>query len=331
MSKHLKALLQILGDGKYHSGAIIGKKLHLTRAAIWKIIQQANKYGIEIEAKTNLGYRIPQGLELLDKQKIIQYLNNNHVFPPDKILILDDIESTNSYLAELIKNKNFKKEQKCICFAEHQTAGKGRLGRKWFSPFAQNIYLSILWQFYREPYELSSLGLAVAIAVVEALRDYGIKKDLSLKWPNDVLWQNLKLAGILIELVGEAHYAYNAIIGVGLNINMPKKAVEKIDQPWCDVAKITNATPQRNRLAGLLLNHLLSALTIYQNQGLKPFIKKWRKLDATYGKKVAIITPRQAIVGVGSGIDEKGFFLLKDKNGKTMAFHSGEVSLVPIR
>ena len=342
MSKNLKALLRTLSDGNYHSGSILGKKLNLTRSAIWKIIKQIRNYGINVEAKTNLGYRIPEGLELLDKKKILQYLNIKHDFDPDKILIFDELPSTNTYLIELIKTKKNKYRgdkinpsnseirlgsEEYICFAEHQTAGKGRLGRKWFSPFAQNIYLSILWQFFREPHELSGLGLVTAVTIVETLKDYGIKNGLSLKWPNDVLWQNRKLAGILIELSGETHHVYNAIIGVGLNVNMPQKIEEKIDQPWCDVAQITNSIPKRNKLAGLLLNHLLSALTIYQNLGLKPFIKKWQKLDATYGKKVTIITPQQKILGVGLGIDEKGYFLLKDNHNKILTFASGEISL----
>jgi BirA family biotin operon repressor/biotin-[acetyl-CoA-carboxylase] ligase len=327
VSKHLKVLLQILSDGNYHSGAIIGKKLNLTRSAIWKIIKQAKKYGIIIEAKTNLGYKIPKGLELLDKKRIGQNLNNKLKPKLNKILIFDTLPSTNTYLAELLKTKKFKKDMNYVCFAEHQTAGKGRLGRKWFSPFAQNIYLSLLWQFSRAPHELSSLGLVVGVAIVGALKDYGIKNNLTLKWPNDVLWQKRKLSGILIELSGETHHVYNAIIGVGLNVNMPQKVQEKIDQPWCDVAQITNTTSERNKLAGLLLKHILSTLATYQDYGSKPFIKKWQKLDVAYGKKVTIITPQQKISGIGLGINDKGYFLLKDCNGKILSFVSGEISL----
>jgi BirA family transcriptional regulator, biotin operon repressor / biotin---[acetyl-CoA-carboxylase] ligase len=324
MQKRFKPLLQILRDGNYHSGTALGHQLGLTRGAIWEILKQFKEYGIAIEAKTNLGYRIPHGLELLDKNSIAKYSKNTCGFDASKILVFDELASTNSYLEELIKAG---KPGKYACFAEHQTAGRGRLGRTWISPFAQNIYLSLSWQFSREPHELSGLGLAVAVATIDALKKYGIKNDLSLKWPNDILWEKRKLAGILIDLFGETHHVYNTVIGIGLNVNMTEKTSKKIGQPWCDIAQITNAIPQRNKLAGLLLTSLLTTLTTYQKHGLKPFIKKWQKLDATYGKKITLITPQQKIAGTGFGINEKGYFLLKDSNNQIRSFAAGEISL----
>jgi BirA family transcriptional regulator, biotin operon repressor / biotin---[acetyl-CoA-carboxylase] ligase len=316
-----KTLLQTLSDGKYHSGSILGKKFKLTRGAIWELIKQLKKLGINIQAKTNLGYRIPGGLELLDKKLIHQYAKN---FALNELAIFDELPSTNSYLAELIKTK---KNNINVCLAEQQTAGRGRLGRTWVSPFAQNIYLSLAGKFSCGPHELSGLSLAVAVAVVEALTKYGIKSGLAVKWPNDILWKDLKLAGILIDLFGETNYIYNAIIGIGLNVNMSKEIGKKIDQPWCDVAQITHSTPKRNQLVGLLLNQLSAAINLYQNSGLQPFIKKWQKLDTTYGKKVSVYTPMQKISGLALGINSQGYFLLKDQSGKIHTFAAGEVSL----
>ena len=329
MHKKLKALLQILSDGNYHSGTVLGNKFKLTRGAIWEIIKQLKKYGIDVEAKTNSGYRILHGLELLNKNDIAQYIKSMPDFDPNNILIFDELSSTNSYLEKLIKiKKDIKPNNSAkICLAEYQTAGRGRLGRGWISPFAQNIYLSLSWQFFREPHELSGLGLVIAVAISEALKKYGIKSGISLKWPNDVLWKKRKLAGILIDLFGETHHIYNAIIGIGLNVNMSEKAGKKIDQPWCNIAQIIDSAPKRNQLAGLLLDQLLATITKYQNHGLKPFIREWRKLDIAYGKKVTLITPQQKISGIGFGVDEKGYFLLKDNHDKIHSFASGEVSL----
>ena len=187
------------------------------------------------------------------------------------------------------------------------------------------LYIGIL---PKKSSELSGLSLAIAVAVAEALANYGIKKDLALKWPNDVLWQKRKLAGILIELYGEAHNVCQAIIGVGLNVNMPQKLSREIEQPWCDIAQITKDIPQKNRLAGLLLNKLLTTLAGFQKNGLKPFIKKWHELDIAYGKKVTIVTSQQQkISGIGCGVNDKGYFLLKDHSDKIQAFAVGEVSL----
>ncbi|MBU0745007.1 MAG: biotin--[acetyl-CoA-carboxylase] ligase [Gammaproteobacteria bacterium] len=350
MPKNIKALLKILCDGKYHSGTTLGAKLKVTRGAIWKSIKQLKEYGINIEAKTNLGYRIPGGLELLDKKNITKHIAIKHKFDANEILIFDELPSTNNYLADLIKEKKLEncerynsdsgklgvrknkktlkpKSERYFCFAEYQTAARGRFGRNWICTFAQNIYLSLSWQFSREPHELSGLGLVIAVAVAESLKSYGIKNGISLKWPNDVLWENRKLVGILIDLFGEIPHIYNAIIGIGINLNISQEKGDQITQPWCDIAQITGLTPKRNQLAGLLLDNLLEAISTYQDQGLKPFIKKWLKLDAAYGKKVTVITNEQNITGTGMGIDDKGYFLLKDNHGKTRSFASAEVSL----
>ncbi len=324
MTKKLKLLLQLLSDGGYHSGTVLGKKLKLTRGAIWEIIKQAKKYDIIVEAKTNLGYRIPDGLELLDKTRIAHYIKSRGDLTPSEILIFDELASTNSYLEELIRASGAKKY---ICLAEYQTSGRGRFGRAWVSPFARNICLSVAWPFFRELRELSGLGLVIAVATINALRSYGVQEGLSLKWPNDILWEGRKLAGILIEIFGEAHHAYVAIIGLGLNVNMFKEVGQKIEQPWCDIAQITKAIPQRNKLVGLLLDNILTAITTYQDCGLKPFLKVWQRFDVTYGKKVTLVASGRKITGIGCGINAAGCLLLKDRGGEMHTFAAGEVSL----
>ena len=263
--------------------------------------------------------------EFLDKKKIEQYLSDPYKQYLNNIIIFDELPSTNSYLVELAKTDLSCRE--CICLAESQTAGRGRLGRQWISPYAQNIYLSLLWRFLKEPGELGGLSIAVAVAILEALRCYGIKQDIKLKWPNDILWQQRKLAGILIEISSEAHHLYNTVIGIGLNVNMPKNLSQNISQPWCDIAEILNTVPQRNKLIGLLIDQLLTTMIIFQKNGLQPFLKKWRELDVSYGQKVTIITPEEKIVGIARGINEKGHFLLEDKFGVLRSFVAGEVSL----
>ena len=325
MHKNIPQLLTLLNDENFHSGSDLGEKLNLTRSAVWKLIKQLEKLGIEVEVKTKLGYKITHNLEFLDARKIGQYFTVPHKQYLDKIIIFDELPSTNSYLIELAKNDPNYKE--CICLAESQTAGRGRLGRQWFSPYAKNILLSLLWRFSKEPNELGGLSLAVAIAVIESLERYGIKQDIKLKWPNDVLWQQRKLAGILIEISGEAHHVYSTVIGIGLNLNMQKTFSQNIGQPFCDVAEIINATPERNKLTGLLIDQLLTTMAIFQKDGLQPFIEQWRELDVSYGQQITIITPQEKISGIGRGIDGKGHFLLEDTLGKLHTFVVGEVSL----
>jgi len=324
MNSNLKKLLILLSDGQFHSGSALGKELQLTRSAIWKLIKHVKNLDIVIEAKTNQGYKIAQKFEFLTQNKITHYLQSKYHQYLSELVIFDELPSTNSYLTESVKT-NFKPQ---ICLAEMQTAGKGRWGRKWISPFARNIYLSVLWQFDKKIEELSGLSIAVAVAVAKTLELYGIKHDIGLKWPNDILWQKRKLAGILIEISGESHHLYNTVIGIGLNVAMPKAVAKKIDQPWADIAEITKTIPERNKLVGLLLDQLFTTLNIYQQQGIGPFLASWRKLDVSLNRKITLVTPMQKkIVGIGKGIDTLGQLILEDPcTGKRQTFISGEVT-----
>jgi len=275
-----------------------------------------------MKEKPNCRHRISEGLELIDKEIIGKYLSAEYRNTLKNTVVFDELPSTNTYLTELKWDGAIR-----ICLAESQTAGKGRLGRKWISPYAKNIYLSLACEFSHNPVELGSLSLVVAVAVLKALKIYGVKNDVWLKWPNDILWQQRKLAGILIEIAKEARHIYKAVIGVGINLAMPIEQGVNIDQSWCDISQITNEIPQRNKLIGIVLDQLLTAITNYKKHGFVPFIKEWEKADVCYGKSVKIIMPTKVICGIGRGINEHGHFLFEDESGEIHAFVSGEVSV----
>jgi BirA family biotin operon repressor/biotin-[acetyl-CoA-carboxylase] ligase len=323
MTNHLKTLIRILSDGQFHSGEELGKALGLTRSAVWKLMQQFSAWNIEVESKTNKGYRVVGGLALLESTPILQYMTPISSALIESIEILDEIGSTNDYLKKIPTASRAAR----VCLAEKQTAGRGRQGRPWISPYARNIYLSILWPFQKDPSQLSGLSLAVAVAIVEALKDYGITENIGLKWPNDIFGQNKKMAGVLVELSGETYDQCNAVIGVGLNVDMPVSMHEIIDRSYTDIKTLTDSIPDRTQLAGLVLNRIVTALSLFNDQGFKPFVKPWRELDITFGKPVKILTPLKEISGISRGIDENGFFLLEESNGVIISFSGGEVSL----
>lgn len=333
MTQTLKTLIQILSDGEFHSGERLGKQLSLTRSAIWKLIKQLANWDLEITSVTNKGYCIPGGLSLLETAKILPFIEKEKQKQLKQIEIFDSLPSTNDYLLNL-QSTNTKvylenAKQNRACFAEKQTQGKGRRGRTWISPFAKNIYLSLLWHFEKDLSELSGLSLAIAIATVETLQTFGITKNLGIKWPNDVLCENYKLLGILTELSGEANDVCSAVIGVGLNVSMSNLSSYEhhISQPWIDLQRLTDKKIDRNKLAGMLLNNLIETASIFQKQGLSVFLAKWKKLDLTFDKSITIITNTTEFQGIGRGINEHGHFLLEIEPGLMKHFASGEVSL----
>ncbi|MFU8797688.1 MAG: biotin--[acetyl-CoA-carboxylase] ligase [Gammaproteobacteria bacterium] len=315
MTEQLKIIIQTLSDGQFHSGEELGKILGVTPSAVRKLVKQFPEGDIDVESQPKKGYRIPLGLDLFDKAKIKQY---SHL---EAVEIFEVLSSTNDHLNSLSALKPKRASRFLACLAEKQTAGRGRFGRKWLSPYAKNIYLSVLYQFEKDSSQLSGLSLAIAVAIAESLQEYGIQEKLQLKWPNDVFCQNKKLSGILIELNGEAQGACSAIIGVGLNVlQMPSAN-------YMDIATIIGQVPDRNKIAGLLLKQIFSAIKLFEEKGFKLFQEKWLSYDISQGKPVKIVSSTHEIIGIGRGIDEQGCFLLEEPTGIIRKFSSGEVSL----
>lgn len=210
--------------------------------------------------------------------------------------------------------------------AERQAAGRGRHGRQWISPFGTNIYLSLLWRYPLAPAELGGLSLACGVAVARVMTRIGVPRP-ELKWPNDVLWKRRKLAGLLLEVGGEATGPSHVVVGVGLNTRLPRTDAEQIDQPWVDLANIPGVqTDSRNRIAALLIGELVETLDRYGSQGLQPFISEWSRFDRFKGEAVELrIGPRQ-LRGHYLGIAENGGIRLH-VNGEVRSYHAGEVSL----
>lgn len=327
---NFKNLLHLLSDGEFHSGAKLGETLGLTRSAIWKLIQQCPPLNIEVESITGKGYRIPGGLSLLNKEKIQEGIRK--LSPQPTLELFDSISSTQDYLhdyvsATLEKPFNFPNQTPICCLAERQTKGRGRRGKEWVSPFARNLYLSLLWHFPRDFSELGGLSLMTALVVLETLHTLGVS-DLGIKWPNDILWkEKQKIAGILIDMSGETHHASRAMIGIGLNVCTPKILGEIITQPWADLFQILNRSVDRNQLTIVLLEKLINHLNSFQTQGFAPFKKGWEQFDLSFGREVTISLHNETITGTGRGINEQGLFQMELSTGKIRSFASGEVSL----
>ncbi len=318
-------ILKILGDGRFHSGATLGARLGASRTAVWKHLHALSAWGLDVYAVPGKGYRLAQPLELLTREGVLPA-----VAPAAHALLADlevhpHIDSTNSHL---MRRAAAGLASGHACLAEYQSAGRGRRGRHWISPFGSNIYLSVLWRFSTPPAQLSGVGLAMGVAVARALRTLGVT-DASLKWPNDILWQGRKLAGTLLEMSAESNGPCAVVVGVGLNTAMSAAAAGAIDQAWADLEQALGEPVPRHRIAGLLLSELLLALQSYERAGLNAFLPEWRALDDMTNRAVRLQLPHATIEGVARGIDDQGALLL-ECNGATRRYAAGEVSLRPL-
>jgi BirA family biotin operon repressor/biotin-[acetyl-CoA-carboxylase] ligase len=324
-------LIQYLSNGQFVSGQWLGEQLGVSRAAISNHIASIVDMGLDIYSVTGKGYKLSEPLTLLNEKRIQRILLG--LGQKNKVEVHNIIDSTNSYLLRRLPNQNHNLQ---VCLAEYQDSGRGRRGRKWISPFGSHIYMSIYW--YLEQGMAAAMGLSVvsALAVSDAIKElYEI--DVQLKWPNDIYFGGVKLAGILIDLEGQALEPCHCVIGIGLNINMPEKSAEQVDQPWTDLQEAiiknialggntSKSVIDRDELAATLITKLSLRLQQHQSEGMTTMVNEWAQQDFYLNKSVRLITGTREKKGICRGINNQGALLL-EVDEKISPIYGGEVSL----
>lgn len=311
-------LISILSDAQIHSGQQLGDTLGMTRAGINKHIKTVRSWGLEVQTVTGKGYKLPYPINLLNGEFIKKHIKGSD------IILEPVIDSTNQYMLERIPNLS----SGDTCIAEYQSAGRGRRGRQWVSPFGCNLYLSMYWKLDQGPAAAIGLSLVVGIILAETLNKLSEGK-IKVKWPNDLYLNDKKLAGILVELTGKTGDAAHIIIGAGINIGMGKKNINidnTINQEWASLEdEVENI--ERNMLSVDIINGLKEALALFEKEGLSPFIKRWFELDNFLGRKVKLLIGDNIISGIEKGINQQGALLLQQDNGDIIPYIGGEISL----
>jgi BirA family biotin operon repressor/biotin-[acetyl-CoA-carboxylase] ligase len=319
MSDTLLKLADLLSDGEYHDGTSIGQILQITRADVWKLIKKLEHYNVPLTFVKGKGYRLNAPLILLDPQKITYLLANEAV----QIEVFEKVEST-QYLKKYMQ----KKKDIQVCIAEMQSQGRGRLNRQWHSPFGQNIYLSLFYPFQKGISELSGLSLVIGLALCHVIENViGAKEKIGIKWPNDMVVANQKIAGILIEIQAESNGFCQSIIGIGLNVNMQEANDKNITQTWSSLQKLSGTYVDRNAVCAELIHKILSYLEHFSSSGLSHFITEWQQRDILYEQPITLISGNQNYNGIGHGIDAHGHLLLKMADGSVQNFSSGDTTL----
>ncbi|KAA0982159.1 bifunctional biotin--[acetyl-CoA-carboxylase] ligase/biotin operon repressor BirA [Pseudomonas sp. ANT_J28] len=310
-------LLKLLKDGRFHSGQALGVALGVSRSAVWKQLQHLEaELGLSIHKVRGRGYQLAAPLMLLDPVEIREQAPSCD-WP---ILVFDSIDSTN---AEALRAIERGQAAPFLVLAERQTAGRGRRGRKWASPFAENIYFSLVLRIEGGMRQLEGLSLVVGLAVMQALRELGIS-GAGLKWPNDVLVGQKKIAGILLELVGDPADVCHVVLGVGINVNM--QLTDEVDQQWTSMRLESGKVFDRNHLVGELGVMLQAYLCRHQVGGFSAIQAEWEQNHLWQGRAVSLIAGVNHIEGEVLGIDSQGALRLR-VGGVEKVFSGGELSL----
>ena len=307
-------LISILADAEFHSGEQLGERLGMSRAAINKHIQTLRDWGVDVFTVPGKGYSLPEPIQLLDEEQISKQIENG------RVTVLPVIDSTNQYLLDRLSEL----QSGDACVAEYQQAGRGRRGRKWFSPFGSNLYLSMYWRLEQGPAAAIGLSLVIGIVIAEVLQSLGADK-VRVKWPNDLYLQDRKLSGILVELTGKTGDAAQIVSGAGINLMMRRVESDVVNQGWISLQE-AGISIDRNTLAARLIKELRASLQLFEQEGLAPYLKRWEKLDNFINRPVKLIIGDKEIFGISRGIDAQGALLL-EQGGVVKPWIGGEISL----
>jgi BirA family biotin operon repressor/biotin-[acetyl-CoA-carboxylase] ligase len=314
-----RQLLSALSSGTFQSGQVLAEMLGVSRTAVANHIKQLQQLGLDIYKVKGRGYCLAEQLDLLDAAKISQLRKTSGA----DILVQHITDSTNSQLMQKVQD-GLVTEPGYTIVAEAQTAGRGRRGRNWYSPFAASLYFSMYWRLEQGIQAAMGLSLVVGIAIARLLKQQ-YQVDARVKWPNDVYVDGKKLCGILVELAGQAHAGCDVIIGIGMNIRLPQQALHSIDQQYIDLTGAADKVIDRNQLVALLQQQLLTLLTEFTHQGFTGFADEFDQYNQYRNKAIKLIG-KEEITGICIGVDKQGALLVKTATG-VQAYFGGELSL----
>ena len=296
------------------------------------LLARVKATGMALQARDGKLF-LPDGMVPLDPKKILAACGPDFDQAQINLQVFRAIGSTNDHIMAQLNPDDARTS---IALAEMQSAGKGRRGRAWVSPFGRNIYVTFGRNFHLPHARLGGLSLVAGLQLVQALRSEGLEAA-GLKWPNDVLLDGGKLAGILVELqpaaAGKARGAdavadvtTGVAIGIGINLALDGKDAARIDQAWSQAAG--RVSMDRNRLAGRLVQKVVAALDVFAREGFAPFAEDWPRFNLYQDQPVRVLRGETVIEGIDRGIAETGDLLLETDEG-VMPFNAGEVSLRP--
>lgn len=302
-------------DG-FVSGEEISRDLKISRTAVWKHIRQLRLAGYAIEAVPHLGYKVISIPDKLLPQELSYRLNTKII--GQKIFYYDTLASTMDTAFELgLKGA----PEGTVVLAEQQTKGRGRMGRVWFSPKAKGIYLSLLLRPEFLPQEAPKITLTAAVSLAEAIKIItGL--PVLIKWPNDIMFNAKKLAGILTELDAEADKIKFINIGIGINVNssksfLPEEGTSLKEELGMEVSRI--------ELTKEILRSIERNYFILKDSGFKPILEKWKASSAMLGRRIQIKSQNRVIHGEAQDIDMDGALLIRQDSGFVEKVLSGDI------
>jgi len=317
-----KDILKFLREKEYVSGEVLAKKLGISRVAVWKQIQKLKDRGYKIISDQNLGYCLISRPNLLLPQEIQRELSTNYI--GKKIYYFPELKSTNIMAKEKTLHRAEGIDESMLIIAERQSAGKGRLGREWFSP-AGGIWLSIILYPQLSPSYISRITLMTAVAVVKAIK-VCTQIESQIKWPNDILINEKKVCGILTEMSAELDMINWVVVGIGINANIDHQDFpEDIQENTISLKETLGKEISRVKLVQTFLQEFEKHYEILKRREFFSILKEWKLYSHTLGRKIRIDMGEKIVTGDAVDINEEGALILKKGDGELVKIISGTI------
>ena len=323
------SFLRLLSDGEIHSIESISKYFQCTSFEIFNVLRDVSELGINLIEFNNKGYWLKDSINWLNSDFVLKNINQHPNFCSLDLMIVDSVDSTNNFLINrLEKNEGLENYKGILVIAsELQTKGRGRLGRSWLSGLGQSLTFSLGLYFTLDISKLSGLSLVIGIAIIRVFNSLSIN-NVNLKWPNDIIFNNSKLGGILIEFrQSNPKRLPFIVIGIGINFKLSKYSRSLIDQDVTDLFTITNKNIDRNLMLSALLSELQNVLIKFEKYGFNYFMEEWINYHAFQGKKISLYLPDKSVIeGTVDGVGHDGSLILITKKGRSF-YNIGDISM----
>lgn len=314
--------LKYLKEKGYISGEALAQKLGISRVAVWKQIKKLKNMGYKIIADQNLGYCLISRPDLLIPQEIQRELYTEYI--GKEIYYFPELKSTNIMAKEKALQGIEKIKEGTLIIAERQSAGKGRLGREWFSPIG-GIWISIILYPQLSPSYIPRITLMSAVAVVKAIK-ICTQIEPQIKWPNDILINEKKVCGILTEMNAELDIINWVVVGIGINANIDHRAFpQDIQENTISLKEVAGKEVLRIKLVQAFLQEFEKHYESLKRREFSSILKEWKLNSHTLGRKVKVEMGERIITGEAVDIDKEGALVLKKEDGKLIKIISGTV------
>lgn len=317
-------ILRLMPRGKWMSAMDLAAGVKLEMSVLDRRIRSLVDDGVAIGRCRQRGYRLEQAIDFIDQDCLAAQLARDSELDPRRVEVLDQVDSTSTRLLNWSNSDDIHGR---VCVSEFQSAGRGRHGRRWHGARYRNVMLSLAWLWTGQPAKVAGLSLSIGVAVGRVLSQL-TSASIQLKWPNDILADEGKLAGILVDVMPPANGPMRVVIGLGVNVNNPPELDHKVDQRVSNLCDSAIGPVSRTRLAGNLVLALAGVLDRFALSGFTADYVQWNALDAFRDKPVMAVINGVTVNGKGRGVNQDGSYAIIDQHGHLYSATAGEVQLM---